>query len=121
MHHSILKSPAGFLFFICSLFFFSALEAQLQFQKAFGGTGDECGYTTEQLSDGGFIMCGRTISYGVGGFDNYLVRFDANGDTLWTKTYGNVGYDEAQSIRATPDGGFVMVGQTDNVDLAHIR
>ena len=90
----------------------------VKFQKTYGGVSDEYGYATEQLRDGGFIMCGRTISYGVGGFDNYLVRLKENGDTLWTKTYGNTGYDEAQSIIQTNDGGFIMVGQTATVDWA---
>ncbi len=94
------------------------INAATTFQKTFGGTSDEYGYATEQLSDGGYIMCGRTISFGVGGFDNYLIRLNANGDTLWTKTYGNTGYDEAQSIKQTSDGGFIMVGQTATVDYA---
>ena len=103
---------------IFSVGFFNDAMSQIQFQKTFGGSQDEYGYTTEQLDDGGYIMCGRAISFGVGGYDNYLIRFDANGDTLWTRTYGNVGYDEAQSIRQTTDGGFIMTGQTDNVDWA---
>lgn len=105
-------------FFWVSGFASISLSAQQTFQKTLGGASDEYGYATEQLSSGGYIMCGRTISYGVGGFDNYLVKFNANGDTLWTKTYGNVGYDEAQSIKQTLDGGFILTGQTDNIDWA---
>ena len=113
------KSTLGI--FVLLLFFLLnnlVINAATTFQKTFGGTSDEYGYATEQLSDGGYIMCGRTISFGVGGFDNYLIRLNANGDTLWTKTYGNTGYDEAQSIKQTSDGGFIMVGQTATVDYA---
>ena len=107
-----------FTIIVFATLIFNNAFAQQTFQKTYGGSSDEYGYTTQQLSDGGYIMCGRTISYGVGGFDNYLLRLDAAGDTVWTKTYGNVGYDEAQNIVQTSDGGFIMTGQTDNINFA---
>ena len=112
-------TPSGIIVIIVfATLIYNNAAAQQTFQKTYGGSSDEYGYTTQQLSDGGYIMCGRTISYGVGGFDNYLLRLDAAGDTVWTKTYGNVGYDEAQNIVQTSDGGFIMTGQTDNINFA---
>jgi hypothetical protein len=121
MKNTIIRKKSKLGIFVLLLFIIQnnlVVNAAITFQKTFGGTSDEYGYATEQLSDGGYIMCGRTISFGVGGFDNYLIRLNANGDTLWTKTYGNIGYDEAQSIKQTSDGGFIMVGQTATVDWA---
>jgi len=121
MKNIIVEKKSKLGIFVLLLFILQnnlVVNAATTFQKTFGGTSDEYGYATEQLSDGGYIMCGRTISFGVGGFDNYLIRLNANGDTLWTKTYGNTGYDEAQSIKQTSDGGFIMVGQTATVDYA---
>ena len=121
MKNIIVEKKSKLGIFVLLLFILQnnlVVNAATTFQKTYGGTSDEYGYATEQLSDGGYIMCGRTISFGVGGFDNYLIRLNANGDTLWTKTYGNTGYDEAQSIKQTSDGGFIMVGQTATVDYA---
>jgi hypothetical protein len=121
MKNIIVEKKSKLGIFVLLLFILQnnlVVNAATTFQKTYGGASDEYGYATEQLSDGGYIMCGRTISFGVGGFDNYLIRLNANGDTLWTKTYGNTGYDEAQSIKQTSDGGFIMVGQTATVDYA---
>jgi hypothetical protein len=42
------------------------------------------------------------------------VRTDANGDSVWTRTYGGTGYDIAISITATFDGYYVFAGMTDS-------
>lgn len=92
-------------------------NAQTTFQKTYGGSSEEFIYSIEQLSDGGYIMCGRTITGTINAsWDAYLVRLNASGDTLWTKNYGNVLYDEFESVKPTADGGFIMVGQTTTVD-----
>ena len=104
MKNIIIEKKSKLGIFVLLLFILQnnlVVNAATTFQKTYGGASDEYGYATEQLSDGGYIMCGRTISFGVGGYDNYLIRLNANGDTLWTKTYGNTGYDEAQSIKQT--------------------
>ncbi|MBD3232518.1 MAG: T9SS type A sorting domain-containing protein [candidate division Zixibacteria bacterium] len=36
------------------------------------------------------------------------------GDTLWTKTYGGIDWDRAESIRQTDDGGYIMAGFTES-------
>jgi len=65
-----------------------------------------------QTQDGGYIVIGYTYSFGAGGSDLYVIRTDINGDTLWTKTFGGVSYDEGLSIQQTQDGGYIVVGQT---------
>ena len=35
-----------------------------------------------------------------------------NPDTLWTRTYGGSGRDEARSVQQTADGGYVLAGYT---------
>jgi hypothetical protein len=75
-----------------------------------GGTGGDYGYCVEQVADGGYVVAGRTESFGAGGADAYLVRTDANGDTLWTRTCGGPGDDEARSVQLTSSGGFIIAG-----------
>jgi len=81
--------------------------------KAYGGGGDEEFYFIRQTSDSGFIASGYTSSFGAGLWDVYLVKTDANGDTLWTKAYGGTGYENGASVQQTFDGGYIITGYTD--------
>jgi hypothetical protein len=80
--------------------------------KTFGGTNEERGYFVQQTPEEGYIVVGTTWSFGAGGGDVYLIKTDANGNALWTRTYGGSGYDFCRSIQVTPDSGFVLTGQT---------
>jgi hypothetical protein len=86
------------------------------FQMALGGAQEEFAYSFQQTDDNGYIVAGRTYSFGTGGWECYMARFNASGDTLWTKTYGNVLYDELQDVDTTSDGGFIAVGHTTTTD-----
>ena len=86
------------------------------FQIALGGAQEEFFYSFQETQTNGFIMAGRTYSFGTGGWESYLVRFNNIGDTLWARTYGNVLYDEFQDVDITSDGGFIAVGHTTSTD-----
>jgi hypothetical protein len=48
------------------------------------------------------------LSYGL------LMRTDGNGDTLWTRTFGDTSsYTTLRSVRVTPDLGYICVGGLD--------
>lgn len=80
--------------------------------RTYGGSGyDEC-FSVEQTSDGGFILAGRTSSYGNGNYDFWLIKTDADGDTLWTKTYGGSATEYCHSVKQTADGGYILGGKT---------
>jgi hypothetical protein len=83
--------------------------AQITFQRTYGGSGSESAASVQQMSDSGCIIAGWTNSYGVGG-DVYLIKTNAYGDTLWTRTFGGSGHDVAISLQQTTDGGFVITG-----------
>ena len=80
--------------------------------RTYGGIGWDRGYGLEQTLDGSYILAGYTTSFGAGGEDVYLIKTDANGDTLWTRTYGGASYDRGFAIRQTNDNGFIIVGMT---------
>ncbi|MDO9324303.1 MAG: hypothetical protein Q7T80_05015 [Methanoregula sp.] len=56
----------------------------------------------------------------VPGYVNYMeawiVKIDPAGKILWQKLFGSKGYDQALSIRNTPDGGYVFAGVTNSTD-----
>src|SRR5437016_4633551 len=80
--------------------------AQNTFKVKIGGSGnDEC-YSIIQSSDSGYLACGKTNSYGAGGYDVYLVKTDAFGNLLWTKTFGTANDDAGYQIIKTYEGGY---------------
>ena len=90
----------------------STLQAVIRFQRAYGGSGDEDGNSVQQTADGGYIIAATTNSYGAGSSDMYLIKTDANGDTIWTRTIGGAAAEEASGVQQTSDGGYVVAGQT---------
>jgi len=82
--------------------------------RTYGGTMYDCSFSVQQTSDGGYIIAGRTWSFGAGGFDVYLIKTNASGDTLWTRTYGGTSWDEGYSVQLTQDGGYIITGYTHN-------
>ena len=82
--------------------------------KQIGGQGQENGNSIVQTVSGEYYI-GGTSNYNSNGlFDFYLLKTDINGDTLWTKKYGGNQNEEANSIRQTSDGGFVLSGYSES-------
>jgi hypothetical protein len=80
--------------------------------KTYGGTNDDRASSVQQTSDGGYIVAGRTASFGAGLDDILLIKTDANGNIIWAKTYGGIYYDLAYSVQQTSDGGYIVAGRT---------
>ncbi|MDD5529555.1 MAG: T9SS type A sorting domain-containing protein [bacterium] len=83
--------------------------------RTFGGNKSDYGYSVQQTFDSGFIITGYTNSFGVGtpSYSNvYLIKTNASGDTLWTKTFGGTNSDGGLSVQQTSDSGFIITGFT---------
>ncbi|MBI5059966.1 hypothetical protein HZB60_09350 [candidate division KSB1 bacterium] len=78
----------------------------------FGGNHlDRC-YSVIQTNDGGFAMAGYTETFGAGSSDFWLVKTNANGDSLWSRTYGGAAIDICYMVIETGDLGFALVGRS---------
>ncbi len=80
--------------------------------RTYGGKDYDYGYALAVTPDGGFIIAGRTSSFGKGARAAYFIRTDAAGDTLWTRAHGGWGKDEAYAVVALPGGGYMAAGYT---------
>lgn len=85
-----------------------------KFTKTFGGSKDDYGYSIQQTSDGGYIICGMTNSEGAGNDDVYLIKTDLLGNKIWTNTYGGALIDRGFSVQQISDGGYIICGYTNS-------
>jgi len=91
-----------------------------QWSKIFRGTGEDV--TSEQhcalqTQDGGYIIYGHTSSFGVGGFDLFLIKIDNTGNVQWTRTYGGIYGDFAVDMKVVNGGeGYILTGFTNGFE-----
>jgi len=79
--------------------------------KLYGSSSNwDSGRSIASTFDSGYIIAGRTASFGAGGSDFWIIKTDSLGDSLWTKTFGDTEVDAAYSILQTPDSGYIAVG-----------
>jgi len=81
-----------------------------QWLKTYGGNYLEQGVCVQQTADSGYIIAGSCSSFGSNYNNAYLIKTDANGDTIWTRAYTHQGKEEASYVEQTNDGGYIVVG-----------
>ena len=97
--------------------YFSLIYAQAPdtlWTKTYGGAEDDRAYSIQQTSDSGYIATGSTRSFGAGNADVWLLKTNAGGDTIWTRTYGDTAWDYGYSVQQTTDGGYIIAGSTNS-------
>ena len=87
-----------------------------EWAKTYGGAGFDEARSIQPTSDGGYIVLARTQSWGPSNTNIWLLRLNATGVVLWQKAYGGTsgGYYSwyPEVVRNTPDGGYVVLGNT---------
>ncbi|MBC7862533.1 MAG: hypothetical protein IAF38_06115, partial [Bacteroidia bacterium] len=100
----------GFLFTLCV----SSLHAQL-FCSIFGGVGSDNAYDVLAIADSGFVVAGSTNTYGAGGNDFYVLKYNKSGSIQWTKTIGDFGNEVAYGISVATNGDYIIAGETNSL------
>lgn len=76
-----------------------------------GGTEEDEVSSIYPTTDGGYILCGSTKSFGSGHYDGWLIKTDSLGDTLWTRTFGEpLSMEQFHSVQQLPNGGYIISG-----------
>ncbi len=83
-------------------------DGNLEWQKAYGGTGYEFAYSIIETNDGGFLFVGNTDSSTGKDNDVWVVKLNNNGDVVWQKTYGGTNEESARAVRQNPDGTYTI-------------
>lgn len=82
-----------------------------EWSKIIGGTLEDRFTWCEPKSDGTITCAGNTKSAGAGDDDMLMVKFNSNGDTLWTRIFGGPVYDAGICITNLTNGGYAMSGR----------
>ncbi|RDC64876.1 T9SS type A sorting domain-containing protein [Adhaeribacter pallidiroseus] len=93
--------------------------------KTLGGSSGEGLTALQQTADGGYILGGYSLSSAGqdksennrGGIDSdfidyWIIKLDGSGTKQWDKTFGGTYDDGLTSLQQTPDGGYLLGGQS---------
>jgi len=84
--------------------------------RVYGGVGSDRASNVRQNSNGEIIVVGETNSFGAGGYDQFLISIDVNGNLNWSRTYGDIGSDRidrwSKSMDVTTNNEIIFVGGT---------
>jgi hypothetical protein len=83
-----------------------------QWLQTYGGAEYDLSESIKQTPDGGYIVAGRTKSFGGNRWDFYLIKLNSTGTQQWYKTFDKGEYDYCHSVELTTDGGYIMCGMT---------
>lgn len=91
----------------------------VQWNKTYGGSGDDRGTSLIQTNEGGFALVGFAMSSDGDGsnnegfHDNWILKLTNSGEIEWERSFGFSGHDHSYDVLQTEDGGFFFVGFLD--------
>ena len=97
-------------------------KGNLKWQSPFGGAGIERAQDIAKTDDGGYVISGNTfstdgdITKNHGESDIWLIKVANDGKMVWQRTFGGSGFDDAQSVSLSTDGGFIIAGNSKSND-----
>ena len=98
-------------------------QGNFLWERSFGGSGIEISYDIDNTLDGGYVVAGNSFSVDgdIGNYkgesDFWLIKVDDFGKLIWERSYGGTGFDAAQAVRSSKDGGYYVVGNSKSSDL----
>ena len=98
-------------------------EGVVDYVKTFGGSGEDEAVAIVQSNDGGYVIAGSTTSTDgditdktTTDADYWILKVSAQGEKIWSKTFGGTEADKATGIRKTSDGGYIVSGHSRSSD-----
>jgi len=100
-------------------------------QKSFGYLGEDFGTSIITSNEGGYLLTGeldvvgsegegdttKTFNSAHAGGDYWAIKITENGDIAWSKYFGGGFSETPKDVIQTEDGGYIIVGESDSVDI----
>jgi len=96
------------------LLFKSDSNGNLQWNYRYGSSNDEEGFALAPNEMGGQVITGYTAANAAMLQDILLMRTDANGNLVWTKSYGEKGTDIGEDVIMTSNGNHAIGGYSNS-------
>lgn len=105
-------------------------SGKIEWQKTYGGNGDNQLYVIHQIEDGGYVIGGNSNSTSpltslggtVGnGTDYWVLKIDAIGDVVWSRTYDFGKVDILTSLIENKDHTFLIGGYAQSENTSSPR
>lgn len=82
--------------------------------KTWGGSGNEFGKSLSTNLVGNIYMTGYTDSYGINGYDMFLIKYNNSGAKIWNTTWGGSFTDYGNGIAMDSSENLYIIGETDS-------
>jgi len=102
----------------------------VQWEKSFGGSADDLGYSIQQTYDGGYILAGAAESddgdlstCDTFEYSYWLLKLDDTGGIEWKNCFGSQaipGFNKAYFVQQTPDSNYIVAGNTISADSGEV-
>lgn len=86
-------------------------EGLIDWGNTYGTANADVGLYGEEVEDG-YLLTGYTILPNKSDKDVWLLKTNADGDSLWSKTYGNNNQQSANYLQVVSDGGYILLGES---------
>ncbi|MFH1998836.1 MAG: hypothetical protein ABIK28_04100 [Planctomycetota bacterium] len=92
----------------------AAMEGNIEWQWAIGGSQYDLCNAIAATPGGGYILAGKTESFGTGKQDMWVVKLSSSQRIDWEKAYGLADNDYARALIPVSSGGYLLAGDTEN-------
>ncbi len=89
-----------------------APSGSVPWQKTWGGANQDIALSVAVGQDGSVYVAGRTLSFGQGNGDAFILKLDPNGNSIWQRTWGTPASELKTSVAVDPNGNVYVVGET---------
>lgn len=80
---------------------------KMEWGRVFGGGSSDYGYAFDETLDGGFVLSGRSSSFGQ---LDWALKVDFQGEVQFQKAFGGQNYENINAVLVTSDSGFLVAG-----------